>query len=120
MKVLIAEDDMNIRAGVEELLHKEGYQVVATSNGREALDSYQNSKPDFLILDIMMPDVDGNLVLKFIKQNPDISGIPVIMLTARGEGDDIIEGYQKGADYYIPKPFSTKQLLYGIKLFLKD
>lgn len=116
--IMIVDDDDDGRALVEMILQSKGYEVEAVSGGREAIDKLHSFTPALVLLDIMMPEVNGYDVLVHMKQRPETQNIPVIMLTAKSEGEDIITGYQYGADYYIPKPFTTEQLLYGIKLFL--
>lgn len=117
--ILVVDDDTDTRAMVELILQESGYEVISCDGGKQALDKLKVCTPILVLLDIMMPEVDGYAVLAEMKQKQETSEIPVIMLTAKDDGDEIISGYQQGADYYIPKPFTTKQLLYGIKLFLK-
>jgi len=117
--VLVVDDDADTRGMVEILLGENGYEVQLCDGGKSALEHLKTNTPALVLLDIMMPDVDGYTVLSEMKKNEELSSIPVIMLTAKGEGDDIISGYKQGADYYIPKPFTTKQLLYGVKMFVK-
>ncbi|MCC6220280.1 MAG: response regulator [Deltaproteobacteria bacterium] len=117
--ILIVEDDDDARALVEMILTNKGYVVKGCAGGREALEVLEKAnKPALVLLDVMMPEVNGYDVLVSMKQKPETQNIPVIMLTAKSQGDDIISGYQHGADYYIPKPFTSEQLLYGISLFL--
>ena len=119
-KVLIADDDENIRNLVSAILESSGYSVVAAQNGKQAIDflSKENFIDDlaFVILDVMMPETNGLDVLTRIKLNSKMSGIPVIMLTGEGKDSDLVAGYEQGADYYILKPFTRQQLLYGIKV----
>jgi DNA-binding response OmpR family regulator len=116
--ILIVDDDNDGRAMVATILEGQGFEVVQCADGPEALEKLKNYTPAVVLLDIMMPIMSGYDVLVHMKQRPETQNIPVIMLTAKGEGEDIITGYQQGADYYIPKPFTTKQLLYGISLFV--
>ena len=116
--ILVVDDDDDGRSLVEMILQNKGYTVESCPGGREAIELLKTSSPALVLLDIMMPEVNGYDVLVHMKQRPETQNIPVIMLTAKSEGEDIIVGYQYGADYYIPKPFTTEQLLYGIKLFL--
>ena len=116
--ILIVDDDADTRAMVELILQENGFDVIVCDGGQAALDALKINTPQLVLLDIMMPEVDGYTVLTSMKHNEETAKIPVIMLTAKDQGDEIISGYQHGADYYIPKPFTTKQLLYGIKLFL--
>lgn len=116
--ILIVDDDDDGRALVATVLQSQGFEVQESSRGKDALEKLKHYTPALVLLDIMMPEMSGYDVLVHMKQRPETQNIPVIMLTAKGEGEDIITGYQYGADYYIPKPFTTKQLLYGISMFL--
>lgn len=119
-KVLIADDDLNIREIVCAILSSAGYQPVAVKNGSEAIEQIfsENFTDDlaFVILDVMMPETNGLDVLTRIKLNNKTATIPVIMLTGEGKDSDLVAGYEQGADYYILKPFTRQQLLYGIKI----
>ena len=117
--ILLVEDDEDSRSMISIVLETKGFSVVTAANGLEALERLKEQTPALVLLDIMMPEMNGYDVLVHMKQRPETQNIPVIMVTAKGEGADIITGYQYGADYYIPKPFTTEQLLYGISLFLK-
>lgn len=116
--IMIVEDDDDTRTMVKMILESQGYEVAAFPGGKEALDGFNEANPALILLDLMMPEMSGYDVLVHLKQRPETQNVPVVLLTAKGSGDDIISGYQYGADYYIPKPFTTEQLLYGIKLFL--
>ena len=119
-KVLIADDDDSIRALVKTILEAAGYYVIAAVDGDQAIEFlYQPGFLDdlsFVILDVMMPGSNGLDVLTRIKLNPATAKIPVIMLTGEGKDSDMVAGYDQGADYYILKPFTRQQLLYGIKV----
>lgn len=115
---MIVEDDDDTRMMVQMILEAQSYTVVACPGGKEALEALDTEEPALILLDLMMPEMNGYDVLVHLKQRPETQNIPVVLLTAKGTGDDIIVGYQYGADYYIPKPFTTEQLLYGIKLFI--
>lgn len=113
MKVLIAEDDDHIRNGIVELLEDEGYQVIPARDGREALQLFQNIPPDFVILDIMMPHINGYDVCRTIRsQYPTL---PVVFLSAKSEEIDKVLGLELGADDYISKPFGIKEFLARIR-----
>ncbi|MBL7662332.1 response regulator [bacterium] len=116
--IFVVDDDNHARSLVEMILKSKGYNAVCCINGQDALDKLKTTIPNLVLLDIMMPGLNGYDVLKAMKENPKTENIPVIMLTAKGQGDEIMEGYQHGADYYIPKPFTTEQLIYGISLYL--
>ena len=108
MKVLIAEDDDFTREGLVDILEDEGYEVSAASDGREALEFYDESKPDFICLDIMMPELSGYDVCKKIRQSN--SDVPIIFLSAKSEEIDKVIGLELGADDYISKPFGIKEM----------
>ncbi|MEM7109688.1 MAG: response regulator [Bacteroidota bacterium] len=109
-KVLIVDDEPNILMSLEFLMKKNGYQVFIARDGTEALGTVQEELPDVVILDIMMPEVDGYEVCDFIKRRLD-ANIKVIFLTAKGKESDFEKGYEVGADFYMTKPFSTKKLV---------
>ena len=113
MKILIAEDDPNILNGLSDIFQNEGYQTIKTKNGSEALKSYSKHKPDFVCLDIMMPDVSGYDVCKKIRNdNPDV---PVIFISAKSEEIDKVVGLELGADDYIVKPFGVREVVARIR-----
>jgi DNA-binding response OmpR family regulator len=117
-KVLIVDDDPNILLSLEFLLSKNNYQVLIARNGMEALAGVEKEVPDVVLLDIMMPDLDGYLVCEFIKKNEAYKHAKVIFLSARSKESDIEKGYEMGADLYIVKPFSTRTLLEKITEFV--
>ncbi|MCK5809720.1 MAG: response regulator transcription factor [Cocleimonas sp.] len=113
MKILIAEDDLNIREGLKDLLSREGYEILTAENGRLAIELFQKKQPDFIILDIMMPEMDGYAACREIrKQNNDI---PIIFLSAKSEEIDRVIGLELGADDYISKPFGTREIVARIR-----
>ncbi len=113
MKVLIAEDDRNIRRGLEEILQDEGYETVAAEDGTQALDLYRREAPDFICLDIMMPGADGYEVCREIRRaDPDV---PIIFITAKSEEVDKVLGLELGADDFILKPFGIREVLARIR-----
>jgi len=118
--IIVVDDDADTRSLVELLLQGHGYSVVTCESGQEALDKLEEITPAVMLLDVMMQHMNGYEVLTRMKQHPKTQNIPVIMLTAKNEGNDILSGYKQGADYYIPKPFTTEQLLYGIEMFLSS
>jgi DNA-binding response OmpR family regulator len=108
-KILIIEDDKTIVEGLEDTLQFHDYEVITAGSGKEGLALFQKEKPDLIILDIMLPGVDGFEVCKKIKQwNRDI---PIIMLTARSQESDKLLGFELGVDDYVTKPFSVKELV---------
>lgn len=113
MRILIAEDDANLRRGLAELLQLEGFETVAAENGASAVRAFETEQPDFCILDVTMPDVDGFEACKQIRaQN---THIPILFLTARNEEIDRVLGFGLGADDYMGKPFSAQELIARIK-----
>lgn len=114
--VLIVDDDENVHEFLSLYLKKEGYNVVSAFNGKEALKLFHASSPSIIILDIMMPEIDGLDTCKEIRKE---SKVPIIMLTARGEDFDKILGLEIGADDYITKPFNPKEVAARIKAVLR-
>ena len=113
MKVLIAEDDPPMREGITELLSREGFEVLAVSNGREAIEHYQTQRPDFVVLDIMMPEMTGYDVVRTIRRRD--ASTPVIFLSAKSEEIDRVLGLELGADDFIMKPFGARELIARIR-----
>ena len=114
--VLIVEDDVHIRELLKLYLEKEGYGVFTAADGREGLDLFRRERPDLILLDVMMPVMDGWEVCKSVRAE---SQIPVIMLTAKSETDDKVMGLRSGADDYITKPFEMKEVLARIEAVLR-
>jgi two-component system phosphate regulon response regulator PhoB len=117
--ILIVEDDQDIQQLVGYNLIKSGFQVEYADSGEEALDRITKQHPDLILLDIMLPGMDGVEICKVLRTENQTAEIPIIMLTAKGEEADIIEGFEFGADDYITKPFSPKILLSRIKAVLR-
>ena len=115
-KILIVEDEANIRELLRLYLEREGYTVLEAENGVEGIKKWKSDKPDMLLLDVMMPVMDGWAVCREIRAESDV---PIIMLTAKGELEDRIEGLNAGADYYLTKPFDTRELLACINALLR-
>lgn len=113
MKILIAEDDRNIREGLRDLLEKEGYSTVLAENGQVAWQYFQSEKPQFVILDIMMPQMDGYAVCCEIRRVD--TDVPVIFLSAKSEEIDRVIGLELGADDYISKPFGIREVIARIR-----
>ena len=114
--ILVIDDDTNILAIIEMYLKKEGFTVKTCARGDEALAAFRESKPLLVVLDVMLPGLDGWKVLEKLRAE---STVPVIMLTAKGDTLDRIQGLELGADDYIPKPFEAKELLARIKAVLR-
>ena len=117
MKILIAEDDINIRQGLEKALSREGYTIIVAENGVAALTKYHTEQPDFLILDIMMPKLDGYAVCREIRKHNE--HIPIVFLSAKDEEIDRVVGLEIGADDYISKPFGIHEVRARIKTIAK-
>lgn len=118
-KVLIIEDDQDIIDVIEFNLKKEGFSVISSKNGIDGLEKIKKLKPDIVVLDVMLPGIDGFSILRNVKIDKEISSIPIIMLTARDCEIDKINGLESGADDYISKPFSIRELIARIKVVLK-
>jgi len=119
-KILIADDEEVIRKFLRIHLSKLGYEVKEATDGAEALKQLGKDDFDLLICDILMPNKDGWQVLKEMRSDPKTKDIPVIVLTAKNEDSDMFQGYDLGANYYMTKPFTKAQLLYGLKLMLGE
>ena len=116
VSVLVVEDDRNIRELLQLYLEKEGYAVTIAADGEQGLEKYRAIRPDLVLLDIMMPGLDGWAVCRAIRAD---SQTPVIMLTAKSETDDKVAGLKNGADDYITKPFEMKEVLARIEAVLR-
>jgi len=115
-KILAVDDEQRMVRFIQLNLEQDGFQVITAYNGKEALEQVRTQLPDLVLLDIMMPDINGFEVLKKIRE---VSNVPVIMLTAKGEEDDRIQGLELGADDYITKPFSPRELVSRIRAVLR-
>jgi two-component system phosphate regulon response regulator PhoB len=118
-KIAVIEDEADILEVVQYNLRREGYLVVASRNGEEGLDRIRKENPDLVLLDLMLPGLDGLEVCKRLQADPVTAAIPVIMVTAKGEESDVVLGLQLGADDYVTKPFSPKELLARVKAVLR-
>lgn len=117
-KILVVDDEKNIRELLKYNLENEGYEVIEAEDGKEALDKvYKNI--DLIVLDLMLPEIDGLNVCKRIRNDKEISYLPIIMLTAKSEDVDRIIGLELGADDYLTKPFNTRELIARIKALLR-
>ena len=118
-KVLVVDDEEDIRELVKYNLAQEGYRVTTVGSGEEALQQANATVPDLIILDLMLPGIDGLDVCRELKNDPKTGHIPIVMLTVKGEESDIVIGLELGADDYITKPFSPKVLLARLKAVLR-
>ena len=116
--VLVVDDNEDSLRIVESILRLAGFEVCVARDGKQGIEIAAASIPELIILDIMMPVMDGVEALHRLRDSPRTSRIPVILLTAKTQDEDVIAGYQTGADYYMTKPFTAKQLLYGVRLVL--
>lgn len=116
--ILVVEDDADSKDAICTILESLGFEHLAFSSARAALEGIKGKTIDLALLDIMMPEMNGYELLREIKQMPEFADLPCIMVTAKDQDSEILEGYQFGADYYITKPFTSKQLDYGIRIFL--
>ncbi|MBC5627421.1 response regulator transcription factor [Clostridium sp. NSJ-6] len=114
--ILIIEDEIRIRILLRDYLKRDGFNVIEASDGDEGINAFQNNSIDLILLDIMMPRVDGITVLETIR---NVSDVPIILLTAKSQEEDKLFGYELGADDYITKPFSPKVLIAKVKALLK-
>jgi two-component system, OmpR family, response regulator VicR len=114
--ILIVDDENTIREVVRRYLEREGYQVQEAADGYEALDSIQADPPDLIVLDLMLPGIDGLTITQHLRQDRQI---PIIMLTAKGEASDRIRGLDLGADDYITKPFSPQEVVSRVRAVLR-
>lgn len=117
-KVLIVDDEEVIRKFLKIHLTKLGYEVTEAADGEQAIEQLGKDDFNLIICDILMPKKNGWEVIKEVKSNPKMRNIPFIVLTARNEDSDMFKGYDLGANYYMTKPFTKDQLLYGLRLML--
>lgn len=115
-KILVADDEPKLVEVVREYLEHDGYRVVSAGNGREALERFRQARPDLVVLDLMMPELDGLEVCRHLRRESDV---PIIMLTARAEEVDELLGLELGADDYVVKPFSPRALLARVRAVLR-
>jgi len=115
-KILVVEDDERIRTAVRLALEKEGWEVLEAASGEEALEIFQNQKCDIVLIDIMLPGIDGFEVCRSIRK---MSDLPIVMVTARDDTHDVVAGLEAGADDYLTKPFAPKELSARIRALLR-
>jgi phosphate regulon transcriptional regulator PhoB len=118
-KILVVEDEKDLREVLTYNLGREGYKVLSAENGSEGLKRARKDVPDLLLLDLMLPDLDGIEICRRLKKDPVTSSLPIIMVTAKGEESDVVLGLGVGADDYVTKPFSPKELLARVKAVLR-
>ena len=117
-RILIADDEPNIVVSLEYLMKREGFEVAVANDGEAALKAVASLRPDLILLDIMLPKKDGFEVCQQIRANPEWRGVKVVMLTAKGRDTEVTKGLALGADAYVTKPFSTKDLVAQVRKLL--
>ena len=119
-KVLIADDEQNIVISLEFLMKREGFEVVVANDGEEAIRRIRADQPDLVLLDVMMPKKSGFEVCQEIKADPALGGVRILMLTAKGRDTEVAKGLALGADAYMTKPFSTRELVDKVRSMLEQ
>ncbi|MGW8250578.1 MAG: response regulator transcription factor, partial [Anaerolineales bacterium] len=117
-KILIVDDDIDTLKLVGLILQRQGYEVTVASSGSQALEMMKTEVPDLLLLDIMMPEIDGYEVAVQMRSEPMLAEVPIIMFTAKSQLDDKVAGFEAGADDYLTKPTQPRELLAHIKAVL--
>jgi DNA-binding response OmpR family regulator len=118
-RILVADDDVDIRELVEFKLSTLGHEIVAVADGAAAVDACRAQRPDLAVLDVMMPGVSGLEAIRVIRADPALADLPVILLTARAQDSDVETGFDSGADDYITKPFSPRELAARVEALLE-
>ncbi|NPA26128.1 MAG: response regulator [Chloroflexi bacterium] len=117
-RILIAEDEPDIRELIAFLLELEGHEVLQAQDGLEAVEQARREKPDFILLDVRMPRMTGYEACRIIKQDPALGHIPVVFLSAKGQEAEVQAGYDAGADAYLLKPFEAEDLIQTVNRFV--
>ena len=117
-RILAVDDEPNIVRLIQVNLERMGYQVDTANNGVQALEKIRANRPDLVVSDVMMPEMDGMELLSTIKRDPALEDLPVIMLTAKTQDKDVMQGYTRGADMYLTKPFNPAELIAFVKRIL--
>jgi len=118
-KILVVDDEPNLVRLMEFVLGSKGHQMIVAHNGEEALARVAEQKPDLILLDIMMPRVDGYEVVRRLRADPDYASIPIIMLSAKAQDADVEKGHEVGVNEYVTKPFSPPHLVEVVNKYLK-
>jgi two-component system alkaline phosphatase synthesis response regulator PhoP/two-component system response regulator VicR len=118
-KILAVDDERHIVRLVQVNLQRAGYEVVTAFDGREALDNVASEKPDLMVLDVMMPTMDGFEVLQHLRKDPSTRDLPVIMLTAKSQDADVFRGWRSGVDCYLTKPFNPMELISFVRRIVR-
>ena len=119
-RILVVDDELNIVRLIQVNLERHGYQVETANNGVQALEKIRASRPDLLVSDVMMPEMDGFELLSNVRRDPTLNDLPVIMLTAKAQDRDVMDGYTRGADMYLTKPFNPAELIAFAKRILSS
>jgi DNA-binding response OmpR family regulator len=119
-EILIVDDEPSIVVPIQFLMQQQGYDVLVAENGHDALDMIYKYKPDLVLLDIMLPGIDGYEVCEIVRLNPKLRDVKIIFLTAKGREVEIAKGLALGADAYITKPFSNAELVAKVKTVLDN
>jgi two-component system alkaline phosphatase synthesis response regulator PhoP/two-component system response regulator VicR len=119
-RILVTDDEPNIVRLIQVNLERQGFQVETANNGAQALAKIRANRPDLLVSDVMMPEMDGFELLSNIRRDPLLENLPVIMLTAKAQDRDVLEGYTRGADMYLTKPFNPIELVTFAKRLLQS
>ena len=117
--ILIVDDEPGVVVPIQYLMEQQGYRVMIAERGEDALDLIYQYKPDLVLLDIMLPGIDGYEVCEIVRLNPDYRNVKIIFLTAKGREEEIAKGLALGADAYITKPYSNAELVARVKELLK-
>ena len=117
-RILLIDDHQTVFRLLEAIVRIKGYQLLYAENGQQGIVAARKEKPDLILLDVMMPDIDGFKVCQYLKENDDTRAIPVMFLTARGAEDDLAKGRSAGADGFMTKPFQTIDVLNQIERML--
>jgi len=117
-RILVVEDDTDNRLALCAMLSGLGYEHLSFGSAKEALVGVVGQHIDLALVDVMMPEMNGYEFLSELRTRPEFKELPIIMVTARDDDSDVLQGYQYGADYYITKPYTSEQLRYGLELYL--
>lgn len=120
MYVLVIDDEINILKSIEMYLDGHGIDVIAVENGLTGIQQAEKRIPNLIILDLVLPDIDGYLVCKTLREHPKTSSVPILIMSAKSQDDDIKKALEAGANEYIMKPFEPKEFLTVIKRLLKE
>ena len=118
-EILIVDDEPSIVVPIQFLMEQQGYNVIVAKNGEDALDIILKYKPDLILLDIMLPGIDGYEVCEIVRLNPDFRNVKIIFLTAKNQTEDVVKGFQAGGNDYIRKPFSMEELIVRMENLLQ-